>query len=205
MPELALVLWLLYGVGALGIRVAIHLRRTGSTGLVGARSAPWSLPWLAEVTHVFALGLGVSAPILDLADVVDPIQALDRAAVHLSGMALYALGLTGVVAGQTQMGSSWRIGTDPGERTALVTDGLFGLVRHPIYVALVSTLLGLALLVPSVVAFASVALFVASIEIEVHRIEEPHLLRAHGDAYSRYAARVGRFLPGVGRMRGARP
>jgi protein-S-isoprenylcysteine O-methyltransferase Ste14 len=204
MPELALALWLLYGAAALGIRVAIHLRRTGSTGLVGARSALWSLPWLAEIMHVVALGAGVAAPLLDLAGVIEPIATLDRPAVHISGMALFAVGLIGTIVGQAQMGNSWRIGTDPEERTDLVTNGPFALVRNPIYAALVPTLLGLALLVPNVVALFSAALFLVAVEIETRLIEEPHLLRIHGDAYSRYAARVGRFLPGLGRIRAGR-
>jgi protein-S-isoprenylcysteine O-methyltransferase Ste14 len=54
----------------------------------------------------------------------------------------------------------------------------------------VATLLGLALLVPSVVALGSVALMVAAVELQVRAVEEPHLLRAHGDAYAAYAARV---------------
>ena len=31
-------------------------------------------------------------------------------------------------------------------------------------------------------------------------VEEPYLLRTHGDEYRRYASRVGRFVPGVGRL-----
>jgi protein-S-isoprenylcysteine O-methyltransferase Ste14 len=204
MPELALALWFIYGAGALGLRVAIHLRRTGSTGLVGPRSALWSLPWLAETMHSVALGLGVAAPILDLTGVIQPIEALDRRAVHIAGVTLFGVGLIGVVVGQAQMRDSWRIGTDPNERTDLVTNGLFAVVRNPIYVALVPTLFGLAFLVPNVVSLPSVALFFAALEIETRLIEEPHLLRVHGDAYSRYAARVGRFIPGIGRIRVAR-
>jgi protein-S-isoprenylcysteine O-methyltransferase Ste14 len=32
-------------------------------------------------------------------------------------------------------------------------------------------------------------------------VEEPALLAAHGDAYRRWAATTGRFLPGIGRLR----
>jgi len=34
----------------------------------------------------------------------------------------------------------------------------------------------------------------------VRAVEEPYLLDTHGDAYRGYATRVGRFLPGVGRL-----
>jgi protein-S-isoprenylcysteine O-methyltransferase Ste14 len=198
MAKLALLLWLAYAIGALGIRVTIQLRRTGSTGLVGVRARPGSIPWLAEVTHTLALGIGVAAPVLALTGILEPIDPLDRAPVHALGVALFAVGLAGVIAGQAQMGDAWRIGTDPRQRTPLVTAGLFAIVRNPIYSSLIPLLLGLALLVPSVAALASVALFLAAIEIETRYVEEPHLRRLHGRDYDRYAARTGRFLPGVG-------
>ena len=137
---------------------------------------------------------------LDIAEVLDPIGALDSAAVHVTGLAVYTAGLTGVIVSQAAMGASWRIGTDPAERTELVTSGPFRFVRNPIYVAVIATLMGLALLVPSVVALASVATFLVSVEVETRAIEEPHLRRVHGEAYRSYAARVGRFVPGIGRL-----
>jgi hypothetical protein len=33
----------------------------------------------------------------------------------------------------------------------------------------------------------------------VRCVEEPYLIRVHGDAYRSYARAVGRFLPGIGR------
>jgi protein-S-isoprenylcysteine O-methyltransferase Ste14 len=98
------------------------------------------------------------------------------------------------------MGESWRIGVDPAERTDLVTSGPFALVRNPIFAAMLPTGLGLALLVPSWVSLAGLAGLIATLELQVRVVEEPHLLRAHGEAYARYAARVGRFLPGIGRI-----
>lgn len=35
-------------------------------------------------------------------------------------------------------------------------------------------------------------------------VEEPYLLAVHRATYASYAARVGRFVPGVGLLRGAR-
>ena len=99
------------------------------------------------------------------------------------------------------MGPSWRIGVDEAERTELVTMGPFAVVRNPIFAAMLPAVLGVALLVPNAVALAGfVALFVA-LELQVRLVEEPYLLRAHGDRYAEYAARTGRFVPGVGRLR----
>jgi protein-S-isoprenylcysteine O-methyltransferase Ste14 len=46
------------------------------------------------------------------------------------------------------------------------------------------------------------AAFLTAMEIQVRFVEEPYLERVHGDAYRRYAARTGRFLPGIGRSHG---
>ena len=73
------------------------------------------------------------------------------------------------------MGDSWRIGVDPGERTELVTAGPFAVVRNPIFAAMIPTALGLALLVPSVIAIAGFAALVGALELQVRVVEEPYL------------------------------
>jgi protein-S-isoprenylcysteine O-methyltransferase Ste14 len=197
----ALWLWVLYGLLAFGLRVALHLRRTGKTGLHGPTGRPGSIEWLAGVGFVSAMALGVAAPILVLADAVEPIEALDTTPVHVIGLCLYGLGLVAVVVAQAAMGRSWRVGVDPAERTALVTEGPFGLVRNPIYTAMLISATGLALVVPSVVSFAALALLLLSLELQTRVVEEPYLLTTHPQHYGAYAGRVGRFLPGVGRLR----
>jgi protein-S-isoprenylcysteine O-methyltransferase Ste14 len=61
---------------------------------------------------------------------------------------------------------------------------------------------GLALINPNVVSLAMLIAVAASVQVQVRLVEEPYLLRVHGDAYRAYAARTGRFVPGVGRLRG---
>jgi protein-S-isoprenylcysteine O-methyltransferase Ste14 len=85
---------------------------------------------------------------------VEPIGSLDTSAIHAFGNALALLGIAATLYAQLAMGTSWRIGVDPEERTALVTDGPFALVRNPIFSAMLPTALGLALLVPSWVSIA---------------------------------------------------
>jgi protein-S-isoprenylcysteine O-methyltransferase Ste14 len=103
---------------------------------------------------------------------------------------------------QLAIGDSWRIGVDEPERTDLVTAGPFGVVRNPIVAAMVPTSLGLALLVPNVVALAAFLALVSALELQVRLVEEPYLARAHGERYLAYASRVGRFVPGVGKLKG---
>jgi protein-S-isoprenylcysteine O-methyltransferase Ste14 len=185
--------------------VAIHLRRTGESGLRGVTGRPGSVEWLAGVGFVAAIALGVAAPVLALADAVEPIDALDRTWLHVLGIVLYGAGLIGVVVAQGTMGGSWRVGVDESERTALVTTGPFSVVRNPIYTTMLAAVTGLAMLVPSVISIAALVLLVVSLEAQTRIVEEPYLLRTHGDAYAGYANRVGRFVPRFGRLRPGSP
>jgi protein-S-isoprenylcysteine O-methyltransferase Ste14 len=201
MAGLALALWSLFGIVAVVGRALLQLRRTGTTGLRGISGSPGSPEWLGGLAFVVSVVLGVAAPLLDLGDVVDPIGALDGTGTHVAGLAVFALGFAGVLWSQLALGSSWRIGVDESERTALVTSGPFELVRNPIFTAMTMVWVGLALLVPSVVSLASVALLVVALELQTRLVEEPYLLRVQGDPYAAYAGRVGRFLPGIGTLR----
>lgn len=193
MAAAALALYVAYLALAFGLRTLIQLRRTGSTGFVGLRGHVGSAEWLGGVLFAAAILLGFAAPALALAGIAD-------AGGTWVGAALAAAGIALTLYAQVAMGSSWRIGVDPQERTELVTGGPFAIVRNPIFAAMLPTSLGLVLLVPSAVAIAGfVALFVA-LELQTRAVEEPYLLRTHGEAYASYARRVGRFLPGVGRL-----
>jgi len=201
MPELALVLWLVFGLLALGGRILLQLRRTGSTGVTGISGATGSVEWWGGLLFVGSLAAGGVAPVLELTDTLEPLDALDTTAVQIAGLVLYAFGLAICVGAQLAMGASWRIGVDESERTELVTDGPFAIVRNPIYSGVIPLVAGLTLLAPNPVAIAAFVALVAALEIQVRLVEEPHLLRAHNPAYREYASRVGRFVPGLGLLR----
>jgi protein-S-isoprenylcysteine O-methyltransferase Ste14 len=200
MAILALVLYALYLGLAFGLRSLIQLRRTGSAGFHGVGGRPGSAEWLAGVGFTVALLLGLAAPVLALLGLVEPVPALDATAVHAAGLLLATTGIAATFYAQVAMGTSWRIGVEEGERTELVTAGPFALVRNPIFAAMLPTGVGLTLLVPSWVAFAGLVGLALALELQVRVVEEPYLLRSHGEAYARYAARVGRFVPGIGRL-----
>ena len=200
MPELALILYAVFLLLAFGWRTWLQVRRTGSSGFHGISGRPGSAEWLGGVLFVIALILGVLAPVLAIADVVEPIDGLDQGAVHGFGLVLALLGILGTLLAQTAMGSSWRIGVDQEESTDLVTSGPFAVVRNPIFSAMLPASFGLALMVPSVVAIAGALALLVAVELQVRVVEEPYLLTAHGESYGRYAHRVGRFVPGVGKL-----
>lgn len=194
---IALGLYGLFAVVAFGWRTWLQWRRTGDTGL-RMHATVGSMQWWAKLGFVAALLAGLAAPVVGLLG-LDPIGGLDRGAVHVTGGLLAVAGIVATAGAQYQMGNSWRIGVDPAERTGLVTVGVFGSIRNPIFTAMLVTAGGLALLVGNVVAIGGFIALLVALEVQVRFVEEPYLLRTHQAAYQRYAAQAGRFLPGIGR------
>ncbi|WP_203805034.1 methyltransferase family protein [Actinoplanes couchii] len=184
---------------AFGWRTLAQWRATGDTGLRLDAGPPGTLRWWAKILFVAALVLGVAGPAAGLAG-LDPIGALDHRWAQVTGPIIAILGIGAVLVAQLNMGASWRIGVDPGERTALVTGGAFAVSRNPIFAAMAVTSTGLTLMAPNPVAVVATVALLVALQAQVRRVEEPYLLRAHGDSYAAYAARVGRFVPGLGRL-----
>jgi protein-S-isoprenylcysteine O-methyltransferase Ste14 len=201
MATAALVLYGITLTLTFGVRIALQVRHTGSTGVHGLPPDARPIEWIAGGLFIAGLVAGAAAPLLALFDVLDPIAALDGPAGHVIGVLLAVTGIALTFLAQLAMGEEWRIGVDPGERTRLVTDGPFGLVRNPIYSAMLPAVFGLVLMVPNVVAILAVAILALGLELQVRAVEEPYLLRTHGDEYAEYAARVGRFAPKLGLLR----
>ena len=200
MPEIAIALYVAFLLLAFGWRTWLQWRRTGASGFHGISGRPGSAEWLGGVLFVVALVLAFVAPILALADVHEPLTALDRTPVHLVGLVLAVGGIAATLIAQVAMGNSWRIGVDPDDRTSLVMTGPFAIVRNPIFAAMLPAALGLALMVPSVAALVGALGLLIAVELQVRVVEEPYLSRTHGAEYLGYAGRVGRFLPGIGRL-----
>jgi hypothetical protein len=76
---------------------------------------------------------------------------------------------------------------------------------NPIFASMLALLGGEALVLSTLVGASAFAVALVAIEIQVRLVEEPYLLKTHGDAYRRYAARVGRFVPWIGRVRAQAP
>jgi len=204
----ALIVLVAYAVAAFGWRSLHQLRRHGDSGLRLARPERGA-PRVAHGLLVVALALAVATPVAAVVagDAAAPGGAgalvtggLGTAAV-VAGSVLLAAGFALTLAAQVQMGASWRVGVDPEEATDLVTGGLYRWLRNPIYTAMLLALAGLVLLVPSGIALAALVVGTVALQLQVRVVEEPHLLRHHGATYRRWAGEVGRFLPGVGRLR----
>lgn len=154
--------------------------------------AGWALGLLiAYLALAFGVRVGVAVRTTGTTGIANPLAAPPMFA---------GTGIAGTFAAQMAMGSSWRIGVDQSERTDLITGGVFSLCRNPIYSFMVIAWIGLALLVPTWLSIASVPLGVLAFQVQVRLVEEPFLISAHGEPYLVWARRVGRFVPGVGRL-----
>jgi protein-S-isoprenylcysteine O-methyltransferase Ste14 len=185
------------------VRSAIQYRRTGASP-VRLRDRPGSAQWWARLVSAIGVVLAIAAPLAELAG-LPPFAPLDLPVARWGGVVLAVLGIAITVGSQAAMGGSWRADVDPDARTPLVTSGPFRLVRNPVFTGSAITIVGLALVVPNVVSLLMVVAFLAGLEIQVRLVEEPYLLRVHGDAFRAYAARTGRFVPGIGRLRDLAP
>jgi len=202
MPELTIVLWLVYLAISLGARLIIQYRLTGRSGFVLHRSGSGGLQRFASTLFVSSLLMLLVNPVLALVfpehSSWSPPQ-LQSLGVWV-GVLMYAVGVTLAFTSQLTLGRSWRIGVHASERTELVVHGAFGVVRNPIFSALFLTAASLALLCSTPLGWFACAVQLLALELQVRGVEEPHLARVHGEAYRDYAARVGRFVPGVGRL-----
>jgi protein-S-isoprenylcysteine O-methyltransferase Ste14 len=96
-----------------------------------------------------------------------------------------------------KMGKSWRMGVDPGEKTALVVTGPFARVRHPIYALSSVLMLATVAVAPSALMIAVAAAHLLLLQLEARR-EEKYLASVHGEVYLDYCKKTGRFLPRIG-------
>lgn len=202
MAVVALVVIALWTILVGGVRTGLHVRAGGDRPIRFAdqRGSP---QWWARLIGTLAFLLLVLAPIAELAGLL-PVVDLGQP-VRLAGLVLALVGIVGILVSQAAMGSSWRADVDPEARTALVTHGPFRWMRNPVFTASSLTSLGVALMVPNVVALAMLVATVVAYQIQVRLVEEPYLERVHGEAYRAYAARTGRFVPWLGRAGGSEP
>ena len=176
------------------VKLVLKTRRT--TGRAGnfwpaealgrALRVVWYPAVVAWIVVPLAVGFGARGGGLDLLYDL-PILRWFAAAV-----ALAALVLTMVC--WRRMGKSWRMGIDPGETTALVVQGPFAYVRHPIYTLQIVLLAATAAAAPCWIVIGVAVLLACLLQWEAIR-EEDHMIRTHGETYGRYRAGVGRFVP----------
>jgi protein-S-isoprenylcysteine O-methyltransferase Ste14 len=96
-----------------------------------------------------------------------------------------------------QLGRNWSITLETREKHALVTEGVYALVRHPMYTSFFLAALAQALLLPNWIAgpcgLVGIAILYA---LRIGR-EERLMIETFGDAYRAYMGRTARLIPWV--------
>ena len=90
------------------------------------------------------------------------------------------------------MGTAWRMGIDPSERTPLVATGPFSYVRHPIYLGFILAFWSTPKMTVGHLVFAVATTVYILIAI---RLEERDMVRAHGAQYEAYREQVSMLVP----------
>jgi protein-S-isoprenylcysteine O-methyltransferase Ste14 len=95
---------------------------------------------------------------------------------------------------QATLGKEWSFHLQTRQEHHLVVTGPYARIRHPIYLALIAFLTGIALVTAN---WFFVALLAISIVVLVRRIpiEEEMMIQEFGAEYRAYVRRTGRLLP----------
>lgn len=121
--------------------------------------------------------------------------------VHLAltaaGLALMLAGAAVNLLGRLALGRNWANQVTIYAEQTLVTTGVYGLVRHPLYASLIWLFTGIAVAYLNWAALLATLLVFVPMMIYRARLEETALAERFTD-YAAYQRRVGRLFPKIG-------
>ena len=121
------------------------------------------------------------------------IKSLEIQNLKYVGIGIMIIALIWTIVAQNHMKESWRIGIDTETKTELITIGLFGISRNPIFLGMILSLIGLFLLTPNTWTLLFMILGYVLIQIQI-RLEEEFLTKQHGKKYLSYKEKVRRLI-----------
>jgi protein-S-isoprenylcysteine O-methyltransferase Ste14 len=111
------------------------------------------------------------------------------------GIAMIAIGVVTLFAGFRGLGKSLTANPVPNEDGVLVTKGIYGIVRHPIYLGLLIITMGL---VVSSGVWAQIIVWIALAVLLVYKMRwEEVLLSEKYKGYAEYMNKVPAMIPGL--------
>lgn len=192
-------------MSAVGARVAVALALVALVAIRaphGQRSRSVRTKWSAAgVLERLVLTLAMLSFFLPIVWLVSgwpaateraPVPWLFAVGVLVTGGSLWLFHRSHV-----DLGTNWSITLEVRESHTLVTHGVYRSIRHPMYTALLGYSAGLFAILPNYVAGG--AYLVAMTVLVALRLgpEEALMRREFGVAYTQYAARTKRLVPGV--------
>ena len=108
---------------------------------------------------------------------------------------VFALSLVLRFKAQQDLGASWSSTIELADTHHLVTSGIYGYIRHPIYASLILWSLAQPVLLQNLIAGLAGICAVALIWIVRVPAEERMMRDRFGEAYSEYIRRTGKLLP----------
>src|ERR1043166_3364870 len=178
---------------------AIYLRVT--TGInpivIGRGKGPWRIVEILSLGTLLLWTVEVVMHALhspyDLFPDSSNLDFLNTQLLKIAGLVLSSLGLTTFILAFLSFGNSWRIGIDRTTPGTLITGGIFGLTRNPIYVAFNSYFIGI-FLINGTWFFLIFALMAAvAVHLQILR-EEEFLRKQYGESFEFYCKRTARYL-----------
>jgi protein-S-isoprenylcysteine O-methyltransferase Ste14 len=186
---------------ALGLRPLLQLYRHGTSGIFLFRSgnaAQTLRDCLLIAFFGVLLGQAIVATQHGSLDLLLAEHGPSHQALQVAGTVLMTCGIAFLAIAQLHMGASWRIGIEEGAKPGLVTDGLYRYSRNPIYLGLLTTLVGYCALLPTVLSAILLLCTYIGMRAQIAG-EEAYLIATYGEAFRDYARRVGRLVPGIGK------
>ena len=121
------------------------------------------------------------------------IEYLKSDIVVWIGLGLLHLSFIIIFIAQRNMANEWRIGIDNENKVNLITKGLFGISRNPIFLGVLIVFVGMFLIIPNAVTLVIWISGFIVIQVQV-RLEEEFLLKELGTEYKEYMSKVNRWL-----------
>jgi protein-S-isoprenylcysteine O-methyltransferase Ste14 len=183
----ALVIAVVFAIGA----IARTRRQQGAQEAGGAD--PSDIPGVLAPPPLIFVGFLAMAAILEA---LLPLPSLSPAPAvrYVVGVVLAVLGIAVIMAGARRFIAAGTNLPPMLPTTALVTDGPYRWSRNPLYLAMLTIYLGIAIAAGSLWGLVLVVPLFGLISATVIAREERYLERKFGDVYRQYCARVRRWL-----------
>ncbi|MET0380839.1 MAG: isoprenylcysteine carboxylmethyltransferase family protein [Methyloceanibacter sp.] len=161
------------------------VRREGGRAWAFAEAA--GIQRWAGVAFALSIATVAGAGLLTSTSPVENRAAMIMAALSAIGGTLI------VIIAQVQMGPAWRVGVRESDAPLFVRHGLFRYSRNPIFVGMMLTGFGVALVADLWWCWVALAIFAGACVVQV-RIEEAHLAASFGDDYAAFRRAVPRWF-----------